>query len=38
MNKTIALAIAFAFGMAAPALAQHGPIKVGTINNRRLRM
>jgi branched-chain amino acid transport system substrate-binding protein len=31
MNKTIALAIALTFGLAAPAFAQQGPIKVGTI-------
>jgi branched-chain amino acid transport system substrate-binding protein len=31
MNKTIALAIALTFGLAAPAFAQPGPIKVGTI-------
>ena len=31
MNKTIALAVALAFGLAAPVLAQQGPIKVGTI-------
>jgi branched-chain amino acid transport system substrate-binding protein len=31
MNKTVALAIALTFGLAAPAFAQQGPIKVGTI-------
>src|SRR3954462_1833792 len=31
MNKTIALAVALAFALAAPASAQQGPIKVGTI-------
>ena len=31
MNKTIALAIALTLGIAAPASAQQGPIKVGTI-------
>jgi branched-chain amino acid transport system substrate-binding protein len=31
MSKTVALAIAFTFGLAAPAFAQQGPIKVGTI-------
>jgi branched-chain amino acid transport system substrate-binding protein len=31
MNKTVALAIALTFCLAAPAFAQQGPIKVGTI-------
>ncbi len=31
MNKTIALGIALALGLAAPAFAQSDPIKVGTI-------
>ena len=31
MNKTITLGVALVLGLAAPALAQQDPIKVGTI-------